>query len=99
MYRIIETQEFLDWIDSQSLKLQSLIKSRINRIEDVGHFGDVKNLGESLLELRWKNGTRLYFTIASDECEQLVVLLLGGNKNSQRDDIRLARKLIITNVE
>ena len=50
--RIERTPEFMDWFETLTLKDQLQIDSRIQRIRDHGHFGDAKNLGEGLAELR-----------------------------------------------
>ena len=54
--RIERTPEFMDWFETLTLKDQLQIDSRIQRIRDHGHFGDAKNLGDGLAELRWKSG-------------------------------------------
>jgi putative addiction module killer protein len=69
--------------------------ARLERIEEYGHFGITNFLGDSLAELKWKNGTRVYFIILRPRKDKTILVLLGGNKNSQVSDIRRARKLII----
>lgn len=63
MYRIFKTKKFSQWFLRLEFSQKALIESRLVRIEEFGYFGDAKNLGGSLSELRWKNGTRLYFSI------------------------------------
>jgi len=65
--------------------------SRIFRIEQYDHFGDAKHLGHGLLELRWKNSVRVYFARAGT---RVVLLLNGGGKNEQKNDIKKARVLL-----
>ncbi len=85
------TTEFIEWFESLNLKDQLQIDSRIQKIRDHAHFGDAKNLGEGLAELRWKNGRRIYFT----RVDTVVILLLnGGLKNAQKKDIQKARILL-----
>lgn len=89
--RIERTTEFIDWFRSLNLKDQLQVDSRIQRIRDHAHFGDVRNLGGGLAELRWKNGRRIYFT----KIDTVVILLLsGGLKNAQKKDIQKARILL-----
>ena len=89
--RIERTPEFMDWFETLMLKDQLQIDSRIQRIRDHGHFGDAKNLGDGLAELRWKSGRRVYFT----KTGYLVILILnGGLKNAQKKDIQKARILL-----
>jgi putative addiction module killer protein len=89
--RIERTSEFIDWFKMLNLKDQLQIDSRIQRIRDHAHFGDSKNLGGGLAELRWKNGRRVYFV----RSEFVVILLLnGGLKNAPKKDIQKARILL-----
>lgn len=94
MYRILATTEYLAWFQTQTLKTQAQIDSRLERISDFGHFGDAKHLGKKLSELKWKNGLRIYFSIERDESFNLILILIGGNKNSQKMDIKRARKIL-----
>lgn len=94
MYRVVEIKEYIDWFKKQNLKEQAQIQARIARIINDGHFGTVRKLGKSLAELKWKSGRRIYFTITRDEEGNLIILLLGGNKNTQQKDIKKAKALI-----
>ncbi|PWU13979.1 MAG: hypothetical protein C5B49_13930 [Bdellovibrio sp.] len=88
---IERTSEFMRWFESLNLKDQLQIDSRIQRIRDHAHFGDAKNLGEGLAELRWKNGRRVYFAKIGFT---VILLLNGGLKNAQKKDIQKARLLL-----
>lgn len=92
--RVSRTEEFIEWFNSQAVKEQAQIDARLQRIEQYEHFGDAKDLGDGLAELRWANGRRVYFTRALDDHGQLVLVLLGGFKNAQKKDIKQARLLI-----
>ena len=84
------TPNFGEWFEGLNLKDQLQIDSRVQRIRDYSHFGDVKNLGRGLAELRWKNGRRIYFC----RIDKVVILLLnGGLKNAQKKDIQKAQIL------
>ncbi len=89
--QIERTSEFMEWFESLNLKDQMQIDSRIQRIRDHAHFGDAKNLGDGLAELRWKNGRRVYF---SKTGPVVILLLNGGLKNAQKKDIQKARLLL-----
>lgn len=70
---------------------KSRILIRIKRLS-AGNFGDVRQVGGGVSELRIDHGPgyRLYLRRFDTE---LVVLLLGGDKSSQRQDIERARAL------
>ncbi|MFT6071149.1 MAG: putative addiction module killer protein [Bacteriovoracaceae bacterium] len=94
MYRVEETQEYIDWFEKQSIKEQAQIQARIARIRTDGHFGTAKMLDKSLAELKWRSGRRIYFTTTLDEDGNIIILLLGGNKSTQAKDIRKAKSII-----
>ena len=96
MYRVKETKEYQDWFSKQTAKEQAQIQARIARVIIDGHFGVAKKLAESLAELKWGNGRRIYFTLVKDEDEgeNMILLLIGGNKNSQEKDIRKAKSIL-----
>ena len=58
----------------------------------VGNFGDHKAVGAGVFELRVSKGPglRVYYGLKGNE---LVVLIGGGNKGSQRRDIAKAKEL------
>lgn len=61
MIKVNRAKGFETWLDSLTIKEQLKVESRIENIENLGHFGDVRNLKDGLAELRWKNGWRVYF--------------------------------------
>lgn len=86
---------FINWLESiKDATTKRRIKLRIDRMID-GNFGDTKNLGNDLFELRlfFGSGYRIYYTI---ENNVLVILFSGGDKSSQEDDIKKA-KLYLSN--
>ncbi len=91
MIEIKKTIEFETWYQSLREKEQTQIDARLQRIENAGHFGDAKYLGDGLAELRWKNGWRIYFF---KESLTGIVLIIGGSKNAQEKDIQRARLLL-----
>ncbi|MCY3726377.1 MAG: hypothetical protein OXH90_01565 [Paracoccaceae bacterium] len=90
--KIQRTPEFKEWFDIQTEKSKAQIDARLKNIELYDHFGDHKSLGEQLLELRWKNGRRVYYTIIKEEIVTLI--LLGGFKNVQQKNIKTARQIL-----
>ena len=67
------------------------INARLLRIE-AGHFGDVRPLGDGVLELRIHHGPgyRLYLIRHG---ATVVVVLCGGDKAGQRRDIEQAKRI------
>ena len=90
---ILTTDEFLEWLESLGNKRRVLVDSRLDRIMESGHFGDLKQLGGGLYELRWKNGIRVYFSFLAGDGGRIVLMLWGGDKNGQDRDIVKARRL------
>ena len=90
--KIQRTPEFKDWFDTQTEKSKAQIDARFKNIELYSYFGDHKSLGNKLLELRWKNGRRVYYTLIKKE--EVVVILLGGFKNAQEKNIKKARQIL-----
>jgi len=89
--KIIQTEDFKYWLNGLSVIVRSQVILRMNKLENDAHFGDVKYLGSKLLELRWKNGLRVYFSRIG---EHTLLFLIGGNKNEQKKNIKKARILI-----
>ncbi len=87
-YEIVTTAEFAAWLELQQPKVRNIVKTRLDIIS-VGHFGNHKRF-EGLIELRWRNGIRVY-TFIWDTV--IVVVLNGGNKNGQNRDIKEAKKI------
>jgi len=55
-----------------------------------GNFGDYKGLGDNISELKITVGAgyRVYYTKQDNE---IVILLVGGDKSTQKDDIKKAK--------
>lgn len=92
-----KTIEFEGWFHSQTEKQKSIVQKRLMNIEIYGHFGDVKKLQTAaydVCELRFKNGTRIYFSVIEDNEGNAVLVLMGGNKNGQSKDVKKAEKIL-----
>ena len=92
--KVKRTQEFIVWFNRQPNKSKTHIDTRLENIQSYGYFGDHKTLGDNLLELRWKNGRRVYYSLVYDQEGELVLILLGGFKHEQKKDIAKARKAL-----
>ncbi len=81
-----------DWIRSiKDTQTKQRVQSRLDRIER-GNMGDCKPVGDGIFEFRmdFGPGYRLYHAAAGTT---IIVLLLGGDKSTQGQDILLAQKL------
>jgi len=92
MFEIRQTVVFGEWLDGlKDIRAIARIEVRLRRLS-LGHLGDVKSLGDGVSELRidYGPGYRLYFTRRG---ERVVILLCGGDKKRQSDDIARAKQL------
>jgi len=85
---VLRTDEFDSWLSKQPPKTRAIILARLDMLT-LGHFSDHKRF-EGLIELRWKNGIRVYSFMWGDA---VVIALNGGNKNGQDRDIKRAKKI------
>ena len=92
MYAILRSATFDRWLrrlrDRQAV---DRIVARLLAAED-GHLGDVRSVGGGVSEMRiqYGPGYRVYFITRRGE---LIVLLCGGDKDSQRRDIERAKRM------
>ncbi|MPM79117.1 hypothetical protein SDC9_126148 [bioreactor metagenome] len=91
MYSIKKTVEFDKWLR----KLKDLrAKAKILfRIENDGHFGDCEHVGNGISELKidYAKGYRIYFKELDGK---IIVLLIGGDKSTQQQDIEKAKDIL-----
>ena len=88
-YKLRSTKQYDKWfskLKESSIKIRVL--ARLNRVEN-GNFGDFKQIGPGLYELRFffGAGLRIYYTIMNSK---VVFLLAGGDKSGQEKDIEKA---------
>ncbi len=83
------TSPFGDWFDDLDAQAAAKVTVALTRIEQ-GNLSNVKTVGAGVLEYRidWGPGYRLYF---GRDGETLVILLCGGTKRRQQDDIATAQ--------
>ena len=87
-----QSKLFKDWLlNLRDRTGRAKIVTRILRLAR-GNPGDVKSVGGGVFELRisFGPGYRVYYTHRGT---RFVVLLCGGDKSSQEQDIRRAKKL------
>ncbi|HTO27188.1 MAG TPA: type II toxin-antitoxin system RelE/ParE family toxin [Devosia sp.] len=92
MIEVRQTAVFASWLEElRDTNARARILVRIRRLE-LGNPGDVKPVGESVSELRipYGPGYRVYF---AGQGQEIIILLCGGDKSSQRRDIAMARQM------
>jgi putative addiction module killer protein len=92
MVVIRKTEAFTTWLDQLvDIRARARILVRIERLA-AGNPGDVKPVGEGVSELRidYGPGYRVYFKKIGGA---IIVLLVGGDKQSQTADIKSALRL------
>ncbi len=90
--RLKLTEQYLDWINSlKDRVVRSRIQVRVDRLLN-GNPGKHRVLTQGIMELKIDVGPgyRVYFTERDDV---LIVLLIGGDKATQDQDIELALRL------
>jgi len=82
---------FLDWFNHLETLTQVIIAREIDKAFIDYNFRNVKSLGGGLYEVKinYGPGFRVYFAHTINDC---FLILLGGNKSSQKRDINLAQK-------
>jgi putative addiction module killer protein len=93
MFLIKSLPEFTLWLDALKDKVvRAAVLARIKRLE-FGLMGDTEPVGGGVSELRIHLGAgwRVYFTRRG---QQVIVLLAGGSKRTQKADIKRARALV-----
>lgn len=92
MNSLIATSEFGQWLGRlRDEKGKARILSRLDSAA-LGNFGDCEPVGQGVSEMRihFGPGYRVYFTRRGT---LVYVLLIGGDKSTQKRDIRHALKL------
>jgi putative addiction module killer protein len=81
---------YLDWLMSlRDARTRQKIEARIARVR-LGNFGIARSVGDGVQELKvdYGPGYRVYF---AREANTIVILLCGGDKGSQNEDIVKAK--------
>jgi putative addiction module killer protein len=92
VYLLKETDEYSKWLRKiRDFNARASILKRLIRVRD-GNLGNYKSVGAGVLEFRidYGPGYRVYFTMHNKE---ILLLLIGGDKSTQKADIRLAQVL------
>ena len=95
MFDVRQADAFKDWFARiRDLDAKRRIAQRIVRVQN-GLLGDVKSVGDGVSELRvnYGPGYRLYFVRRG---LAIIILICGGDKDTQDRDICLAKSLAKT---
>ena len=92
IYKLSESRiPYLEWLRSlRDQRARQKIQVRILRIR-LGNFGETRSVGSGVQELKidYGPGYRVYF---GQDGDYLVILLCGGDKSTQDEDIKEAKQ-------
>ncbi|MFL6857042.1 MAG: type II toxin-antitoxin system RelE/ParE family toxin [Allosphingosinicella sp.] len=95
MAEVVETEAFSKWLKAlrDPLGRRGILR-RLARLVSTDHFGDHAGVGDGVSELRIDVGPgyRVYYTIRE---ARVVLLLCGGDKDTQERDIKKAKGMAV----
>ena len=82
---------FLEWMNKLDIKTQIIVDRYIQRVAQGGAKKSIKSLKGGLFEIKIPHGSglRVYF---GEQGKKLILLLMGGDKKTQKRDIQKARE-------
>ena len=92
MYTVLLSDQFDKWLTKlKDVRGKARILARI-RSAELGNLGDVRSVGKGISEMRihYGPGYSVYFTRRG---KLVILLLVGGDKSSQKRDIKRAMAL------
>ena len=92
MYTVLETDAFIDWVNSlQDRPTRIRLRRKLGKAAR-GNLGDVKPVGDGIWEMRefFGPGWRMYYL---QRGELVIMMLGGGDKFSQASDIEAAKAI------
>lgn len=92
MLDVLTTQTFDRWLQGlRDMQAKAKVLARIRRAS-MGNLGDAEPVGEGISEMRihYGPGYRVYF---QQRGTRLVLLLAGGTKRTQQQDIHAAKRI------
>ena len=92
MFEIRKTEVYARWLDGlRDTRARARVLVRVERLA-AGNPGDARPVGEGVSELRidYGPGYRVYF---KKQARTIVILLAGGGKRTQNDDVKTALRL------
>ena len=95
MIEVRQTDEFSGWLRRlRDANAVARIAGRIRRME-IGNPGDSRSVGQGVLEMRIDYGPG-YRVNYAHRGTQIVILLCGGDKRTQQQDIKKAQRVLET---
>jgi len=94
MYLIEKTDEFDKWLQKlKDIRAKAIILFRIQKVENLGQLGNCESVGQGIRELKidYAKGYRIYF---KEKEGKIIILLVGGDKSTQRKDIEKAKEIL-----
>ena len=94
MFLIKKTVEFDKWLRKiKDIRAKAKILIRIQKLENDEHFGDCESVGDGIRELKinFAKGYRVYF---KEQDGKIIILLIGGDKSTQQQDIDEAKEIL-----
>ena len=92
MYTVLETDTFIDWVNSlRDRPTRIRLRRRLGKAAR-GNLGDVKPVGDGIWDMRefFGPGWRMYYL---QRGELVIMMLGGGDKSSQASDIEAAKAI------
>ena len=92
MFEVRKTEVYAKWLDGlQDVRARIRVLVRVERLA-AGNPGDVRPVGQGVSELRidYGPGYRVYF---KKRGRMMIILLAGGDKRTQSQDIEKAMRL------
>ncbi len=85
----INKKPFKEWMDGLDINTRAKIRIRLDRVR-LGNLGKNRHVGEGVYELKidYGPGYRVYYALNG---KTVVLLLVGGDKSTQRKDILQAK--------
>ena len=92
MFTVLATEAFSGWLNGfRDVRTRRRLVTRLRKAE-LGNLGDVKPVGDGVMEMRehFGPGWRMYYI---QRGTTVILMLGGGEKDSQARDIAAAKKL------
>ena len=84
-------EPFKKWFFRLETKVQIILTKFITRVANGGSKKNIRSLQDGVFEIkiRYGSGYRIYF---AEDRDEVILLLIGGDKGSQKSDLLKAKK-------